>query len=74
MPSSGRAKRTSHCQSRRTNATAGLSSAIPPTRSGRSRPTSIATRPPIELPTRCARSIPSASIVPITALAAYGAP
>ena len=35
MPSSGRAKRTSQCQSRRTKATAGLSSAIPPTRSGR---------------------------------------
>ena len=38
------------------------------------RPTSIATRPPIELPTRWARSMPSASIVPITALAANGAP
>ena len=58
IPSSGRAKRTSQCQSRRTKATAGLSSAIPPTRSGRSRPTSIATRPPMLLPTRWARSMP----------------
>ena len=32
-------------------------------------PTSIATRPPMLLPTRWARSIPSASIVPTTALA-----
>ena len=74
IPSSGRAKRTSQCQSRRMNAIAGLSSASALTRSGRSRPTSIATRPPIELPTMWARSMFSASIVPITARAAYGAP
>ena len=39
------------------------------TRSGSRRPTSIATRPPSELPTRCARSIPCASMNRITARA-----
>ena len=44
----GRSARASASRAR-TNATAGLSSAIPPTRSGRSRPTSIATRPPMRV-------------------------
>ena len=59
-------KRTSGWKPRRTKASAGHSSARPPTRAGSRSPTSIATRPPIELPTMCARSISSASMTPST--------
>ena len=64
-PSSGRSRRTIGCQSRLTKATAGASSARPATRSGARSPISMATRPPIELPTRWARPISSASITSI---------
>ena len=65
-PSSGRISRTTGCQSRLTKATAGESSASPATRSGARSPTSMATRPPIELPTRCARPTSRASITSTT--------
>ena len=69
-PNSGRSSRTIGWNPRLIQATAGHSSASPPTRSGALRPTSIATRPPIELPTMWARSMPSSSISP-SMLSAY---
>ena len=48
---------------------AGDSPTIRPTRAELRKPISNATRPPIELPIRCARSIPHASMKPQTARA-----
>ena len=53
-PNSGRSRRTIGCSPRLTQATAGHSSPSARIRSGAIRPISIATRPPIELPTTCA--------------------
>ena len=58
MPNSGRSNFTIGAKSRRTKATAGHSRASAPTRSGCCMPISRATRPPIELPTKCARLDP----------------
>ena len=69
-PSSGRSAFTSGVHGRpRSHASDGVSPTIRPTRAGLRKPTSNATRPPIELPIRCARSIPQASMNPHTARA-----
>ena len=69
-PSSGRSAFTSGVHGRpRSHASDGVSPTIRPTRAGLRKPTSNATRPPIELPIRCARSIPQASMNPQTARA-----
>ena len=69
-PSSGRSAFTSGVHGRpRSHASDGASPTIRPTRAGLRKPTSNATRPPIELPIRCARSIPHASMNPHTARA-----
>ena len=76
--SSGRSSFTSGTKWRRLrHAIDGQSRLRLRTRSGSRRPTSIATRPPSELPTMCARSIPCASMNRVTAranqAASYGA-
>ncbi len=59
-PSSGRSRRTTGAQRRsRSQASAGDSSTSPRTRSRDTSPASIATRPPMLLPTTCASPIPA---------------
>ena len=74
MLSSGRSSRTTGAQRRgRSHAIAGLSSTSRSTRSGIVSAISMPIRPPMLLPTTCARSMPAASSTAAITDAKYGA-